>query len=288
MGERKTFYREATPELPLVVYYFAASYVDEKPQPLHRGNSLYLLLMQAGQVHFYTAGGMEVLNPGDICIVSPNLLRAIHTVRLDTRYTMFVMKPELFAFPSSHFFCREFFQPAMQGTLGLPQLLRPGMPGYDAVLQPLQKLDVRKEGTKTYSMELLTIAMELCNALYPLCGNTNMADDSYSSVSERCLHYIDRYYQRRITLQELAEYVHLHPNYLCQLFREQTGKTVFEQINWVRVHDASKLLRSTELPVSQIAAQCGFQNTNYFSRTFKQFLGRSPTAYRKNSRTPTD
>jgi AraC-like DNA-binding protein len=103
------------------------------------------------------------------------------------------------------------------------------------------------------------------------------------SVSERCVHYIDQYYQRRITLQELAEYVHLHPNYLCQLFREQTGKTVFEHINWVRVHDASKLLRSTQLPISQIAVQCGFQNTNYFSRIFKQFLGRSPSAYRKNN-----
>ena len=285
MREMKSFYRKETPELPLAVYYFAASYVDEKPRPLHRGSSFYLLLMQAGQVHFYTVGGMEVLGPGDICVVPPNMLRAIHTVDLNTRYIIFTMKPELFAFPSSHFFCREFFRPVLQGTLGLPRLLRPGMLGYDGVLQPLQKLDVRKEGTKTYSMELLTIAMEICNGLYSLCGNMNVADDSPWSVSERCLHYIDRHYQRRITLQELAEYVHLHPNYLCQLFREQTGKTVFEQINWVRVHDASKLLRSTQLPVSQIAAQCGFQNTNYFSRIFKQFLGRSPTAYRKNSRT---
>jgi uncharacterized FAD-dependent dehydrogenase len=54
MREMKSFYRKETPELPLAVYYFAASYVDEKPRPLHRGSSFYLLLMQAGQVHFYT------------------------------------------------------------------------------------------------------------------------------------------------------------------------------------------------------------------------------------------
>lgn len=285
MGEMKSFYRKSTPDLPLGVSYFAASYVDEKPQPLHRSRVLYILWMQSGQVHFYTAAGMEVLKPGDICVVPPTLLRAVHTVCLDTRYIIFSMQPELFSLPSSHFFSREFFQPMLRGTLRMPLRLSPGMPGYDQVLSPLRRLDIRREGTKTYSMELLTIAMELCNALYPLCDNTAQAETDDQSVSARCVHYINQYYRQQITLQELANHVHLHPNYLCQLFREQTGKTVFEQINWVRVHAAVQLLKSTRLPVNQIAARCGYQNTNYFSRVFKQFTGRCPTDYRKHSQT---
>lgn len=283
MGEMKSFYRKSTPDLPLGVSYFAASYVDEKPQPLHRSRVLYILWLQAGQVNFYTAAGMEVLKPGDICIVPPTLLRAVHTVRLDTRYIIFSMLPELFSLPSSHFFSREFFQPMLRGTLRMPLRLSPGMPGYDQVLRPMLRLDVRREGTKTYSMELLTIAMELCNALYPLCDNTAQEEPGDQSVSARCVHYIYQHYRQPITLQDLAGHVHLHPNYLCQLFREQTGKTVIEQINWVRIHAAIQLLKSTRLPISQVAARCGYQNTNYFSRVFKQFTGRSPTDYRKHS-----
>ena len=285
MKEGKSFFHNATPELPLEVSYFASSYVDEKPQPLHRGRTLYILWVKSGQVHFHTAGGVEVLKPGDICVVPPTLLRSVHSVRLDTRYIIFSMLPELFALPSSHFFSREFFQPVLQGTIRLPSRLSPGMQGYDEVLWPLQRLDVRREGTKAYSMVLLTIAMELCNALYPLCDNTAEADNSNWSVSQRCVYYIEQHYQEQITLQVLAEYVHLHPNYLCQLFREQTGKTVFEQINWVRTHAATKLLKSTHLPVSQIAARCGYPNANYFARIFKQFTSRSPTAYRKHTQT---
>lgn len=286
MQKMKTFYRQATPELPLAVYYFSASYVDEKPQPLHRNKGLLLLLMQEGEVNYYTSGGLQTLRSGDICIVAPSTLHAIHTVNIQTRYTLIAIHPELFSFPSSHYFSRVFLQPMQSGTLGLPQLLRPGMEGYEAVLTPLRQLDIRKEGTAGYAMELLTIAMAICNALYPLCRQSSESDRPVRSVSEQCLTYIDRNYAQRITLADIAAYVHLHPNYLCALFREQTGKTVFEQINWVRIHAASKLLRSTRLSISQIAAQCGFQNTNYFSRTFRQYLKASPTQYRKNSQAP--
>ena len=284
MRENKSFFRKGTPDLPVSVYYFSVSYLDEKPQPLHRGTTFYLLLMQEGQVHYYTTSGMTVLHPGDICVVPPTLLRAIHTVTIPTRYIMFMIHPKLFAFPSTHFFSKEFFLPMQQGTLKMPQVLRQGMPGYAAVLEPLQRLDMQKEGTKQYSMELLTIAMEVCNALYPLCENTQEPDTQGLSVSEKCVYYIDQNAHKHITLQELAEHVHLHPNYLCQVFRVETGKSIFDQINWVRTHQASRLLRGTRLSISQVATQCGFQNVNYFSRTFKRYLGRTPTEYRKNDK----
>lgn len=283
MQKMKSFYRQATPELPLSVYYFSATHVDEKPRPLHRSKELMLLLMHAGEVHFYTTGGVEVLHNGDICIVTPSTLHAIHTVSVQTRYTIFAIQPELFPFPSSHYFSQSFFLPMQSGMLQIPQLLRSGMEGYESILMPMLRLDIRKEGTENYAMELLSIAMELCSALSCLCKNKPEAFAPASSVIEQCLQYIDNNYTHRITLQDIARHVHLHPNYLCTLFRQQTGKSIFEQINWVRTHAASKLLRSTQLPMGQIAAKSGFQNTNYFSRTFRQYIGTSPTQYRKKS-----
>ena len=284
MQQVKSFFRKATPELPLSVYYFAASYVDEKPQPLKRGETLLLIWMQQGEVHFYTSGGKDILRPGDICITPPNLLRSIHTVRTDTRYILLSFSPKLFPFPADHFFAREFFTPMRQGTLEIPRVLHPDAPGYEAVLVPLQRLDVAKEGSRQYDMELLSITMEVCAALYPLCSREASTVEEKWSACERCLRYIEDHYEMPITLEELAHHVHLHPNYLCALFREETGKTVVDQINWVRVHAASKLLRSTDLPVGQVAAKCGFQSANYFSRIFRKYLDATPSQYRKSNK----
>lgn len=135
-------------------------------------------------------------------------------------------------------------------------------------------------------MELVCIAMNICCALFPHCSREQVHEvvrtDS-QTVSDKCMQYIRTNYQQRITLEDIAHHVHLHPNYLCALFREQTGKTVFEQLVWQRVHEASKLLRGSDLPISQISSQCGFQSPSFFARKFKQILGITPTACRKKS-----
>lgn len=287
MKPSKTYVRQPTAELPLSVYYFSASHVDEKPQPLHRTKYLIFLLVHAGAVELYTATGMQLLTQGDICILPPRTLHAFHTVDLQTRYTYLTLRSELFSFSGSHYFCKAFLIPLEQGTLKPPQLLRPGDLPYDEIKQLLLQLQVEKEGSAGYPMELLRIAINLCAALYPYCSTAEPWESAPAdghAVSEKCLSYIQQHYRQKITLQELASHVHLHPNYLCALFRKQTGKTVFEQLTWVRVHEASKLLRSTDLSISQISAQCGFQDPSFFAKKFKHLLGRSPTVYRKNSR----
>lgn len=288
MKASKVFYRKATAECPIAVYYFAPTHIDRKPQPLHRSNAFMILLMHAGEVEFYTAGGMVMLTAGEICLVPPRMLHAFRTASLQTGYTLFSLNPELFSLPASHFFSREFWQPLQSGKLRLPQVLHPGEEPHGALLAQMQRLDVEKEGSAAYTMELMSIAMNLCSDLFPYCSCENspeMAHSDGQSVSDRCMQYIQAHYRQRITLEDIAHHVHLHPNYLCALFREQTGKTVFEHLNWKRVHEASKLLRSTDLPITQIAARCGFQNANFFARKFKEYLGNTPTAYRKKSRT---
>ena len=96
-----------------------------------------------------------------------------------------------------------------------------------------------------------------------------------------CLEYIKNNYTQKLTLQELAELVHLQPNYLCAVFKARTGRTIFEHITRYRCSWAAKLLRSTPLPVNQIAERCGFPSISFFTRKFTALHGWSPTAYRK-------
>ena len=287
MEASKIFYRRATTDCPVTVYYFSPTHIDRQPQPLHRSNAFMILLMETGSVELYTTGAMTLLSGGDICIVPPRMLHSLRTVDLQTRYTLFCLNPQLFPLPDSHFFTREFWKPLQNGQLRPPQLLRPGQAPHGEILAHMQRLDVEREGTPDYTMELIGIGMGICCALFPYCSRESAPSTTRSdgqTVSDKCIQYIQAHFREHITLEDIADYVHLHPNYLCAIFREHTGKTIFEQLNWKRVHDAAKMLRSTDMPIVEIAERCGFQNPTYFARKFKQIVGCTPTACRNQSR----
>jgi len=287
MEASKIFYRRASAECPATVYYFKPTHIDKKPQPLHRSNAFMILLMHSGELEFHTSNGMITLTRGLILFVPPRKLHSFRSVDFQTSYTLFCLNPPLLSLPRTHFFSREFWQPLQNGQLRFPQLLHPGEAPYHAILAQMQRLDVEKEGTAAYTMELFSIGMSICTELFPYCSRETAPTvplPDGQTVSDKCMQYIQDHYQEKITLQDIADHVHLHPNYVCALFREQTGKTVFEHLNWKRVHDASKMLRSTDLPIAQVAERCGFQSPTFFARKFKEIVGITPTACRNQSR----
>lgn len=82
-------------------------------------------------------------------------------------------------------------------------------------------------------------------------------------------------------LQSLAAEIDCSPAYLSKRFHEQTGETIIERINRLRLENAADALRQTRHSVKMIASACGFGDANYFTRVFKQKTGRSPLQYRQ-------
>ncbi|PSL04520.1 AraC family transcriptional regulator [Cecembia rubra] len=86
--------------------------------------------------------------------------------------------------------------------------------------------------------------------------------------------------QNPLSLKEVSEVAHLSKEAFCRFFKERTGKTFTEFLTQVRIHQACQLLQDSDLSISQIAFQCGFQNLSYFNRAFKKLQGITPKAYR--------
>ena len=99
---------------------------------------------------------------------------------------------------------------------------------------------------------------------------------------KRALAYIRNSYDVQITLQNIADAAGISPKYLCTFFKEMTGKTPFEYLNVYRIERASRKLINTDMPVTQIAYTCGFNDLSYFIKTFKQIKGVTPKNFRKN------
>lgn len=116
-----------------------------------------------------------------------------------------------------------------------------------------------------------------------------LASPAYKSVSDpkqanriqKACNYILERFTEPIRHQDIANHVHLAPASLSRLFRNQTGQTCADFLNSVRLGNACRLLRETDLTVTEIAFACGFQNLSNFHRRFRQKYNRNPVSYRR-------
>jgi len=93
-------------------------------------------------------------------------------------------------------------------------------------------------------------------------------------------HYIETNFHKNISLKSLASEFYLNPVYLGQLFKKHYGKYFNEYVLELRIMEAKKLLRQTDLRVYEIAERVGFKNADYFVTQFEKLEHMTPTEYR--------
>ena len=94
---------------------------------------------------------------------------------------------------------------------------------------------------------------------------------------------IATHYQHKLDLDLLAQLAHGAPYYLHHVYQQQTGRTPMAALKQVRLQHATRLLRTTKLSITAIAADCGFQSAAYFSTVFKQAVHQTPREFRKKT-----
>ena len=102
--------------------------------------------------------------------------------------------------------------------------------------------------------------------------------DEYNQI----LQFLNEYHAN-ISVSHIAEYFGRSVSHISHLFKSKSGISVSEYCNRLRLCDAEKLLRKTNLSVTQIALDVGFCDTSYFIRLFKKRYNQSPLQYRKVS-----
>lgn len=107
----------------------------------------------------------------------------------------------------------------------------------------------------------------------------------FSSVVQKAVLIINNEFRNDISLEYVASKLFLTPNYLGTIFKESVGCSFRNYLKALRMRYARDLLVTTDLTVKEIAEECGFGSTEYFTSVFRQTLNTSPTAYRnKNGR----
>lgn len=104
-------------------------------------------------------------------------------------------------------------------------------------------------------------------------------NNAYERVKFAIL-YIRDNYNKKLSLEEISKAVFCDKYTLCKVFKKYTGQTVFENLNNYRCIKAIELLEAGET-VASAATLCGFDNLSFFSKTFKKYIGKLPSEYRK-------
>ena len=97
----------------------------------------------------------------------------------------------------------------------------------------------------------------------------------------KILKYIYLNYDKKITLNDLAEIVYLNPYYVSHLIKNTSGLSFQSFLNYVRLEYAEKMLVENKLTLTQISSFCGFSSLSYFNKCFKAWYKMSPSEYRE-------
>ncbi len=110
-------------------------------------------------------------------------------------------------------------------------------------------------------------------------GRQNINPDYISSI----IKYLNKNYKNEISLDLISDKYSLSKSYLCKIFKENTGFTINEYLNLIRIKRALYLLKTTELNVTDIANQVGYNSGSQFYRMFGKITETTPNRYRKEN-----
>lgn len=111
--------------------------------------------------------------------------------------------------------------------------------------------------------------------------NYDMRAISSNYAVARVQHFIEAHFMETITAAQLANLGNISVSSLNRIFKKETHLTPIEYVIEIRIQHAKKLLKRKEIPITQVALQCGFNSSSHLAASFQRLMNMTPSAYRK-------
>ncbi len=108
--------------------------------------------------------------------------------------------------------------------------------------------------------------------------------DDGSDRIRRMMTYINNHFPEKISLQDIADSAFIGKRDCIRIFNQNLSKTPIEYLTQVRIENAQKILAHTDHSITEIAAECGFSDSSYFTKVFRESCGMTPTVFRETYR----
>ena len=265
-------------DFPIELYYVDPSH-PRYEMPFHWHMEHELILVLQGVLRLSVEGEAFELAPGDCMLIADG---AIHGGTPEgCIYECLVFDLERFLAGTTT--CGQRAALLTEGDARLEGKFPAGTQAAAIVSQLFQAMETERPGYELTTMGLLwqlwgeLLGQRLLGAAEP--GPPR--DIRRAQAVKNVLRRIRSSYGQPLTLEDLAAEAALEPKYFCRVFRQITGRTPINYLNYYRVECAAELLCTTQGSITDIALECGFGDVIYFSRMFRRYKGQTPGQYRR-------
>lgn len=265
-------------DFPIELYYVDPSH-PRYEMPFHWHMEHELILVFQGVLRLSVEGEAFELAPGDCMLIADG---AIHGGTPEgCIYECLVFDLERFLAGTTT--CGQRVALLTEGDARLEGKFPAGTQAAAIVSQLFQAMETERPGYELTTMGLLwqlwgeLLGQRLLGAAEP--GPPR--DIRRAQAVKNVLRRIRSSYGQPLTLEDLAAEAALEPKYFCRVFRQITGRTPINYLNYYRVECAAELLCTTQGSITDIALECGFGDVSYFSRMFRRYKGQTPGQYRR-------
>lgn len=278
--------------MPIIGYSINRIFVDTKNRTAdykmaepHVHNHYELFYLSKGSCTFIMKAHSYNLVPGSVIIIPPNTPHLIHY----TSRQQSVRTSILFREMDINFTNLTFISEMLNG--GKHKLILQIPPMYQVHVEQLirnMEAEQRFNDTKISPTMLSICLIQLIIIInrFSTGIDITLMDELHTTNRQVNLAatFINRNYNQRISLSDIADASGFSPNYLSRKFKEDTGIGVHEYLTYVRLNKAAIELAHTDHTVTEVALNNGFSDSNYFKDAFHKAYGMSPRDYRKKDK----
>jgi AraC family transcriptional regulator of arabinose operon len=258
--DEKTHYEQLQPGVILSGHYLETeTYVTRRPEGMRDWLIVYTL---DGEGYFRTPAGEKRCGAGDISLLKAGVPHQYGTC------------PD----KNWHFVWAHF-----------PHLLETSfLPDEEVLISKINSEYIRKRIYRSFK-RVLRDSRERTGLWYELCENSireilllwaERLNQKKDSRVEQVLHILSQKMKDSIRIDDLAKTVCLSPSRLSHLFKQETGESILETLNRMRLRQAALFLEHTDRTATEAALDVGFQNYNHFAELFRKQYGISPRFYK--------
>lgn len=246
-----------------------------------------IIFVEQGEVVLMVDGSTHVGRESDIFFINPGQMHQLVLEKSGSRYFSFVFSMDWLDFRDTDYVQNTLLNP-LKKDLGFPLHVTPDVSCHGSLKKELLSMrqiyimqpDSYRLMTKILLYKILLVLSS--NQLFvPVAAHQSMSHSQSTIRIKELMDFVVEHYQERITLEQAAEIMHMSPKYFSSFFTKTFLISFVQYVNHYRIDQACILLKTTDLPVMEIAFEVGFENFSYFIRKFKEIRGYTPKEYRK-------
>ncbi len=252
--------------------------------PVHWHDEFEIIYVRSGFLTVSISGKSYIGKTGDAFVVSPGNLHLMGSQTGTVDYYTFLFPLKYISFRTDDMLDEKLLEPLNSGHLMIcPRVNDTAKELCEQLIKIYEAKNDESESKITTQVRtkiiLLQFILEMWKKGFVIENDTS----GRNTVEKEMVSYIQQNFTGKISLREFGEQFHLSEKYISRYFKEHFHITLSQYVTYLRLEHAKQLLQDTDIPVTDVAMQSGYQNVSYFIRSFQKAYAVSPLKYRKNN-----